>query len=430
MIEIAVGGTILLFALLFNGMPVGFAMFFAGALGILLSVGLAPLSGTLAQAPYEHVASYTLSTLPMFILMAMFLTAGNFTRDLFRASHKWIGHLKGGVAYAAVAGGVLLSAISGSSTAAASTLAASAYPEMKKYGYADSFSTGALAVIGTLAIMIPPSIGLILYGIFTETSVSRLLMAGIIPGAITAAGYVASIWITVSRKPEVAPAAASCPPFAERMRSLITVWPILLLMTLMIVAIYTGIVTPTEVGAVGALVALLLGVSMRRVGWRQARDALAGATRSSAMIFTIIAGASVFGIFLTYTGVTQMLLSSIKESGISPFWVLMCVVALLLILGFFLDQLAILVLTLPLTFPLLTGLGYDPVWLGILIVKTGEIGLVTPPMGLNAFVVSSATGVPVNQVFRGIWPFLAVEVVVLTLLIAFPGLSLWIPSNM
>ncbi|MBX9453646.1 MAG: TRAP transporter large permease subunit [Mesorhizobium sp.] len=430
MVSVAVGMTLLLFALLLAGMPVAFTMLTTGALGLYLTGGIYPLIGVIKTAPYEHVTSYTLSTLPMFVLMAEFLTAGRFTRDLFAASHKWLGHMRGGIAYAAVAGGVMLSAVSGSSTAAAGTLAAAAHPEMRRYGYNDSFSTGALAVIGTLAIMIPPSIGLVLFGVFTETSVGALLMAGLLPGALTAASYALTIAFIVRRNPDTAPTAAEPVSMRERIVGLKTVWPILLLMGSMIAAIYSGAITPTEVGAVGALAALVIAIVMRRMGWSDFLHALSTATRNSAMILAIIACSAVFGIFLTLTGVTQNLLMAIQAADVPPFVVLLCVLLMLLVLGFFLDQLAILVLTLPLTFPLLAGLGYEPVWLGILFVKAAEIGLITPPMGINVFVVASTTKVPVGKVFRGVWPFVLVELIVLALLIAFPAISLWLPGRM
>lgn len=430
MTSIAAGVTAFLFLLLFNGMPVAFAMLVAGLTGLYLAVGMYPVIGILQSAPYESVTSFTLSTLPMFILMAEFLTAGRFTRDMFAASHRWMGHLRGGIAYAAIAGGVMLAAISGSSTAAAGTLSSAAYPEMKRYGYAESFSTATLAVVGTLAIMIPPSLGLILYGVFTETSVGALLMAGILPGALTALGYVVAINLIVRRNPDAAPRAATPAPMRERLASLKTVWPIILLMAGMLTAIYSGMITPSEVGAVGALVALALAVGMGRMGWRDFFGALHRATRNSAMILAIIFCASVFGIFLTMTGVTQNLLRYIQMADIPPYAVLGLVILLLLILGFFLDQLAVLVLTLPLTFPLLTGLGFHPVWLGVVFVKTSEIGLVSPPMGLNCFVVSSTTGVPVGTVFRGVWPFVLIDLLVLALIVAIPALALWIPGQL
>ncbi|WP_370302262.1 TRAP transporter large permease [Pseudooceanicola sp.] len=421
-------GVLLLFVLLLNAMPVAFALILSGAVGVYLVAGIQPMAGLLQNAPYEHVASYTLSTIPMFILMAEFLTAGRFTRDLFTASNKWLGHFRGGVGFAAVAGGVMLSAISGSSTAAAGTLAGSAFPEMRRLGYSDSFATGALAVIGTLAIMIPPSIGLVLYGVFTETSVGALLVAGFVPGALTALGYIITISVVVHLDPRNAPQAQPRLPLPDRVKGLLPVWPVLVLMAGMILGIYSGVITPTEVGAVGALAALVIGVGMGRMGFGAFSDALGRAARNSAMILLIIGFSAVFGVFLTMTGITQQIIVAVGEAQVPPFVVLMMVLVLLIVLGFFLDQLAILVLTLPLIFPLLTNLGYDPVWMGVIFVKTAEIGLITPPMGLNAFVVSSTTGVPVGRVFRGVWPFVLVELILLALLVSFPQITLWLPE--
>ncbi|WP_163849096.1 TRAP transporter large permease [Pseudooceanicola aestuarii] len=428
MTGVVTGSVAFLFALLLNGAPVAFAMLIAGAAGLYLTGGYYPLVGILKTGPYEHVASYTLTTLPMFILMAEFLTAGRFTRDLFAASDKWLGHLRGGIAYSAIAGGVLLAAISGSSSGAAGTLSAAAYPEMKRFGYDTKFSTSVLAVVGTLAIMVPPSIGLVFYGIITETSVGKLLVAGFVPGALTAVGYALSINLQIRRRPEIAPQSATRASRADRLESIRAVWPVLGLMLIIIISIYSGVITPTEIGAVGALLALLLAVVMGRTGPRGILTALANATRNSAMILSIIACAAVFGAFITLTGVTQALLMLIEASGANRYLVLGAVLLLLFVLGFFLDQIAILVLTMPLVFPLLFGLGFDPVWLGIIFVKTAEIGLITPPMGLNVFIVSSTTRVPARDIFKGIWPFVLTEFLILGILIAVPGLSLWLPA--
>jgi len=430
MTTVALGGVFLLFLLLFSGMPVAFAMLVSSMVGLYFTGGIFPLIGLLKSGPYEAVASYTLSTLPMFVLIGSFLTVSNFTRDLFEAGHRWLGHIRGGLAYAAVAGGVLLAAISGSSSAAAAMLSKAAYPEMKRYGYADSFSTGTLAVVGTLAIMIPPSLALVLFGVFTETSVGKLLIAGVVPGLLTAVGYAITIRITLRRNPELAPDAGKRLPMRERVASLRGTWPLLLLMVAIIGSIYSGAITPTEVGAVGALFALMLALVMGRMGWRAFRDALADATRTSSMILTIIATSAVFGAFLTLTGATQTLIGAVQAAHIPPYAVLFAVLVFLLVLGCFLDQIAILVLTLPLIFPLLTGLGFDPIWLGVLYVKTCEIGFITPPMGMNGFVVAGATGVPTRHVFKGIWPYFFAEIALLILLVVFPQLTLWLPNHM
>ena len=421
------GVTALLILLLLNACPVGFAMLIAGSIGILLAVGDGVAISVLRLTPHEHVASYTLSTLPMFVLMAELLTAARFTRDLFNASYKWMGHIKGGLAYASIAGGAMLSAVSGSSSASAGTLAGAAYPEMKRYGYDDSFSTATVAVSGTLAIIIPPSIALVVYGIITESSVGALFLAGVIPGLITAIGYFIAIKITLSRNPDFAPTAPSRFPASERLSSLRTTWPVIVLMLFLLIAIYTGIATVTEIGAISALLALLLAAGLGRLTLKSAANAFMSAARNSIMILTIIFGASVFGAFATLTGVPQTLVQAVNESGFGSCAVVLLILAIFLALGFFLDQMAALLLVLPIAYPVLHALGVNEIWFGILVVKTVEIGLLTPPMGLNCFIVSSVTRVPVQQVFRGIWWFVLLDLAVIAILLLVPDLVLFLP---
>jgi tripartite ATP-independent transporter DctM subunit len=299
---------------------------------------------------------------------------------------------------------------------------------MKRYGYDNAFATGVVATVGTLALMIPPSIGLVLFGIFTETSVSQLLLAGIVPGLMTAAGYAITIYAITRIRPQAAPAGKQIYTFREKMGSLIPIWPVVALMILMVGSIYTGVITPTEAGAVGSLAALLLAVIKRRMSGSDLKTSLTNATRNSAMIFIIIIGAMVFSVFLTLTGSTQDLIAAIHTSGMSRWWIFLAFILMYLILGFFLDQLAILILTLPLVFPIMMSLEFNPVWLGIVFVKTAEIGLVSPPLGLNVFIVGSVTNVPVGTVFRGIMPFLIADFIVLALIIIFPNLALYIPG--
>ncbi|SMF57089.1 TRAP transporter, DctM subunit [Tistlia consotensis] len=418
----------LLFLLLFLAVPVAFAMLIAGIVGLYLAGGAYPVIGVLKSGPYEHVASYTLSTLPMFVLMAELMSASNITRDLFRAANGWLGHLRGGLAYAAVSGGVLLAAVCGSSSAAAATLASAIHPEMRRYGYSASFSAGALAAVGTLAIMIPPSIALVLYGILTETSVGLLLIAGLLPGLLTALAYIVTIQLIARLRPASVARSQPRVPMAQRLRTSLPALPMFLLLGAMITLIYSGTVTPTEVGALGALCAFAIALTLGRLGRRSLSDAVFRATRSSAMILCIVAFSAVFAVFLTLSGAPQTILALVQGSGLSPVSVLLLVLAVLLVLGIFLDQIAILIITMPLIFPLMTGLGYDPIWLGIIVVKTAEIGLLTPPVGLNLFILSATAKVPVATVARGVTPFVIAELIVLALLVAFPQIALWLPG--
>lgn len=421
---------ILLFVFLALGMPIAFALGISGSIGLIMLGGFQMFGGILQTTPYESVSSYLLSTIPMFILMAEFMTASGITKDLFFAANKWLGRLPGGLALAAIFAGTGMAAVSGSSTASAATLSSAAVPEMRRYGYQMDFSLGVVSIAGTLAVMIPPSIALILYGILTETGIGSLLIAGIIPGLLTAIGYMITVFIYVKLRPEVAPQVKEVVPLKEKFESIKYTWPMLLLIVAVIVAIYTGIVTPTEAGALGAFVAFLIALAMRRLTVQKVNQALSRTLRSTTMILFIVIGAMIFSYFVTVTQVTQNLISFIQASDISKWVVLAAVVVIYLILGMFLDQIAILILTLPFTFPLITSLGFDPIWFGVIVTKTVEIGLVTPPVGLNVFVASGVTGVTPAVAFRGVILFVFVELVILLLLILFPTLSTWLPSLM
>lgn len=421
---------ILLFVFLALGMPIAFALGISGSIGLIMLGGFQMFGGILQTTPYESVSSYLLSTIPMFILMAEFMTASGITKDLFFAANKWLGRLPGGLALAAIFAGTGMAAVSGSSTASAATLSSAAVPEMRRYGYQMDFSLGVVSIAGTLAVMIPPSIALILYGILTETGIGSLLIAGIIPGLLTAIGYMITVFIYVKLRPEVAPQVKEVVPLKEKFESIKYTWPMLLLIVAVIVAIYTGIVTPTEAGALGAFVAFLIALAMRRLTVQKVNQALSRTLRSTTMILFIVIGAMIFSYFVTVTQVTQNLISFIQASDISKWVVLAAVVVIYLILGMFLDQIAILILTLPFTFPLITSLGFDPIWFGVIVTKTVEIGLVTPPVGLNVFVASGVTGVTPAVAFRGVILFVFVELVILLLLILFPALSTWLPSLM
>lgn len=421
---------ILLFVFLALGMPIAFALGISGSIGLIMLGGFQMFGGILQTTPYESVSSYLLSTIPMFILMAEFMTASGITKDLFFAANKWLGRLPGGLALAAIFAGTGMAAVSGSSTASAATLSSAAVPEMRRYGYQMDFSLGVVSIAGTLAVMIPPSIALILYGILTETGIGSLLIAGIIPGLLTAIGYMITVFIYVKLRPEVAPQVKEVVPLKEKFESIKYTWPMLLLIVAVIVAIYTGIVTPTEAGALGAFVAFLIALAMRRLTVQKVNQALSRTLRSTTMILFIVIGAMIFSYFVTVTQVTQNIISFVQASDISKWVVLAAVVVIYLILGMFLDQIAILILTLPFTFPLITSLGFDPIWFGVIVTKTVEIGLVTPPVGLNVFVASGVTGVSTAVAFRGVILFVFVELVILLLLILFPALSTWLPSLM
>jgi tripartite ATP-independent transporter DctM subunit len=411
-------------------MPVAFAIGIAGSIGLIMEGGWSSFSGILLTAPYTSIKSFLLSAIPMFILMASFMTVSGIMKDLIGAAYKWFGKLPGGLGIATVFAGAVLGSVSGSSQAAAATMARSVAPEMKKYNHNNSFILGVISISGTLAVMIPPSIVLILYGILTETSVGSLLISAIIPGILTAMGYVIVIIIWVKSNPDVAPRIGMNPTIKEKLLSLKTIWPMLLIMVSVLGGIYSGIITATEAGAVGALITFIVVLMMRRLSFSKLNMALNDAIKTSTMILTIIIGAHIFGYFLTLTQVTQKLVRYFDNLQVSSYIILVGIVLIYLILGLFMDQMAILILTLPLTFPIVTSLGFNPIWFGIIVTKTAEIGLVTPPLGMNVYVASGASGLKTSEGFKGVIWFVLMDLTILVLLIALPILSTWLPSKM
>ncbi|MHB8090396.1 MAG: TRAP transporter large permease [Syntrophales bacterium] len=420
---------ILLLLLMVIGMPVAFAMGVSGAIGLYMLGGSDLLMGILGTSPYRTAASFLLTTLPLFIFMAEIISATNITRDLFNAAHKWLGHLPGGLGIATVMACALLGAMSGSSTASAAAMSSIAIPEMVKFNYKQHMAAGVVAIGGTLAIMIPPSIPMIVYGITTETSIGKLLMAGVFPGLLTALFYSVGIIGWVKLDPKVAPLIS---PYSwrERFLSLKGVWPALVLITLVIGGMYSGFVTATEAAAVGAFGALMLGLVMRRLTWINFTIAVRATLRSSTMIFTIIIGAMILGYYMTVSLLTQQTIDYITNLPVGRWGIMAILVVVYLILGCFMDQIAILLLTLPLTFPLVTKLGFDPIWFGVIVIALAEIGLVTPPVGMNSYVVSSVSKVSLEDTFKGAGIMLIFEAVVLVILLAFPQISTWLPSLM
>lgn len=427
MIVALVIGLLLLFLLL--GMPVAFALGISGMIGIYFTIGFDGMMGQLMSAPYRTVASMTLIAVPMFILMAELIHQGGIGSDLFNAANKWLGRLPGGVAIATVLASAGFGAISGSSAAAAGTMASISLPEFKKLGYGLPVATGVVAVAGTLGVMIPPSIPMIMYGIMTENSIGNLLIAGILPGLLTAGIYTLGIMGWALWKPSLLPRGEKV-TLSEKVRSLRGLWGFIAIVTLIVYCLYGGIATTSEVAAFGAVIALLYLLLARRMTWKKFMVAMERTVRTSIMIFSIIIGATLFGYFLTISQVPQTLVRIISESGTHPWIVLFFVMVIYIVLGFFMETISILIITLPITYPLIVNLGFDPIWFGIIVIKLIEIGLVTPPVGVNAYVVSGATGVPVEKVFRGTGMMLLFEAVSLLVLLLVPGVATWLPSIM
>lgn len=420
---------LLLLFLIAIEVPVAFAMMIAGTIGLWLVSNFTTVSSFLGGVIYEHVSSYILVTVPMFVLMSQLLSKSGMARDVIQSGHLWLGRFRGGLGYASVFSGSILAAVIGTSTAACATISSAVFPTMKKLGYDERFSIGVIAISGTLAIMIPPSLILILYGILTEVSIGKLLIAGLIPGVLTAVGYILTIMIWVRKNPTIAPKLEKF-DFKAALLSLQAVWPIILLVAVVLGSIYLGVATPTEIGALGSFIALLLFLILRRSYLKELPSSFTETAKTTIMLLSIIVGATVFGYFLTYTQSTQYIIESIRQTGLSVNGILILLLIMYLILGMFMDQVAILFLTVPLTFALISDFNVNPIWFGILLTKTVEIGMVTPPVGLNIFVASNVTKVPAIKAFQGVAPFILVELVILLLLFCFPDLSLYLPNQM
>ncbi len=425
MLTFAIIGLLLL--LLFIGMPIGFTLIVVGSIGIFLVGGIDTFTGILSSTAYRSVNSATLTTIPLFILMANFISKSNIAKDLYDAVLKWIGHVPGGVGVSTVFASAGFGTLSGSSIAATSIMSKICVPEMMRARYSDTFSAGLVASsTGTLAVLIPPSVPLILYAVQTETSIGKLLMAGVLPGILLA--LLLSVFIVISsiRLGSSLEKAS----WGERFSSLKMIWPMVLLVILVMIVIYQGIGTSTEAAAFGALGALVIGAAMKRLNIESITASLKDATHQTAMIFTIVIGGYIFAYFFTLTGTGQSLMLAISESGMSKWTILFLIIVFYLILGLFMDLIGSLILTLPIVFPIMTALGFDPIWFGVIVVLLLEIGLVTPPVGINLFITSKYTKIPVHKVFIGSLPFIGIMLFLILILVIFPDIVLYLPNNM
>lgn len=422
----------LLFVLLALGVHIGVALGLAGSVGLLLTLGERAALAQLKTIPYNATAVYSLAAIPTFILMGDFFSRAGFATDLYKAAYNWMGHLRGGVAMATTVGAAVFGAISGSSVANAAVFTRVALPEMVKIGYDKRLATGSIAIAGTLDALIPPSIIAVLYALITETSVGKVLVAGFIPGIVGGVVYMATIYLRVRLNPALAPVLPVAIPWRERFRSLVALWGVAIVFVLTMGGIYTGYFTPTQAGAVGAFCALVVAVSRtgftRVVLW----DTFKEAATATATILIILIGGFLFARFLAFTGLVKGFTEALLGLGLPPIGYLLAYSVIMVVLGMFMEAFAMMILTLPLMFPLLTGLGYDPVWLGIITIQLISIGLVTPPVGLNVYVVKAASPIPLTleDIFIGVGPFIISAVVFLILLIAFPGIVTFLPDLM
>jgi len=420
----------LMFLLLFLGVPVGFSLGIAGLFGIWLGWGIDVAFGYIQLVPYRQVAHFTLGAIPLFILMGRFAYHGGIAQSFYGLAFKWVGRLRGGLAMATMVAMAGFGAVCGSSVASTAAFSPVALPEMDRYNYDKGLSLGSIAAAGTFALMIPPSVTFIVYGVLTGTSVGKCFMAGIIPGILSAGIYMLQIWVRCRLNPKLAPLAPPTITWKKRFEAFRYIGPALVLVVIVLGGIYFGVMTPTEAAAAGSVGAGALAFSQKGFGLRQVNDSAKEAVGTAAMVFMVIIGAFLFGYFLSIGTIPQTIIGAITAAELSRWWVLLLIMLMLIILGVFMDQLAILVLTLPLIFPVIVELGFDPVWYAVIHCKTVELGMITPPFGLNVYVIQGVTNEPLDRVFRGVFPFVACDLITLIILICFPQLSLFLPSHM
>ena len=421
---------IALLVFLLLGIPIAFSLGGAGLLGIWIVKGdWGIVMATLKSVPFNTVGDYNLTTIPMFLLMAYFSSSSGLARDLYAAASSWLSNIRGGLAIATVFACGIFGAMTGASVAAAAVMSNVAMPNMRRYGYSDTLGAGSIGVGSTLAILIPPSVPMVIYGVATQTSIGALLIAGVVPGLLLAVLLVACIlvWVTVS--PSHAPQTVRT-PWRERWLRLARIWSSLLLIILVLVLLYSGIATPTEVGAVGAFAAALIGAAMRRLNWANALEALKDTIRTSAMIFIIMIGANLFGYFMTMSQVPQHLVAKVMEMQLNRWVIVLGIMVGYFVISMFMDEIPLLLLTLPLSFPLIKAAGFDPVWFGVISVLLMTMGLVFPPVGMVAFVVSASAKVDLMTVYRGTSILIIALFVTTALVMIFPELATWLPMTM
>ena len=422
----------LMFVLAMLRIPIAIAMGVVGFLGVayLRDWNFAPALAMVETKIYETGRNYTLSVVPLFILMGNLVTRAGMSQELFRAAYTFVGHLRGGLAMATVVACAGFGAICGSSIATAATMAKVAYPAMKGLGYSDRLSTGAIASGGTLGILIPPSTLMVIYGVMTETNIGKLFAAGILPGILATFLLCLAVQWTVWVDPASGPRGEHS-GWMARFRAIRGIWAVALLFIVVMGGIYGGIFTATEGAGIGAFGALCFALARGALTWRTLLDALIESARTTAMLFAILTGALMFAEFVNYTSMPNDLKELVTSLGLSPIMVVAAICAIYVILGTAMEELSMILLTVPIFFPLVVHLGFDPIWFGILIVVVVEIGLISPPVGMNLFVLNSLLPhVPTRVLFQGVLPFVVADVVRLAILIAFPIISLWLPSFM
>jgi len=421
-LQIGLLGLVLLFALLASSMPVAFAMTLVGVVGFAAVVNPQAALHMLAADYYDIFSNYGLTVIPLFVLMGQVAFHTGISKKLFDSAHCWVGWLRGGLAMSTVGACAAFGAICGSGPATAATMAAVALPEMKRYKYDPGFAAGTVAAGGSIGMMIPPSVVFIVYGVMTEQSIGKLFIAGIVPGLLVSGLFMLTIWLLCKHRPELAPPVTAA-TWRERFRSLGGVIEILLLFALVMGGMFGGWFTPTEAAAVGAAGSIALAVISRKCSFRMLSTALVETLRTSCMVLVIVAGATVFGHFLQITNIPTTLATWLAGLPLPAAGILLMILTFYLVAGAFLDALALILLTIPIFYPVVVGLGYDPIWFGVMIVLVTQMGVISPPVGVNVYVVSGMDrAVPLQSVFKGALPYLGALIVAALLLLAFPQL--------
>jgi C4-dicarboxylate transporter DctM subunit len=437
MIESIIGFAAVLVLVLLR-VPIAFAMGLVGMFGYAYETSYRGAISIVARLIIDTSQDYGLSVVPLFILMGLFVNKGGISRELYQVSNAFLGHLRGGLAMATVVACGGFAAICGSSLATAATMSKVAMPEMRKFGYSDSLSTASIAAGGTLGILIPPSVILVIYGLLTETSIGKLFIAGIVPGVMGILFYMIAVRISVMRNAEAGPAGTRT-SWAGRLDALRNVWSVLLLFGLVIGGLYGALdfwpihlaFSPTEAAGMGAMGAFLIALARGNLSFSDVREVLSETAMTTASLFSVLIGAWIFSNFVNIAGLPEALRNGVDSLGLAPWMVMGVIILIYIALGCVFESLSMLLLTVPIFFPLVTGLGFDPVWFGIVVVVVTEISLITPPVGLNVFVLKGVVGdVSTGTIFKGVTPFWVMDIVRLALLLAIPGLALYLPSHM
>lgn len=424
---VAIGGFVAMFVLMGLRVPLGVSMGLVGVFGFAAMRGINPALNLLTTSPIRVITDFNLTLVPFFILMGVFATNSGMSRELFRTGNAWLGQFRGGLALSTIAACAGFAAICGSSIATAATMTRVALPEMRKAGYADATSTGVIAAGGTLGILIPPSVMMVVYAFLTETDVGQLLMAGVVPGILATLMYMATVLIAHGKR---------LPPgtkfdLREAFASLRDVWAVLVLFLAVIGVIYLGIATATEAAAVGALLTMLIGVVRGRLNFKLVMQSLVESLRTSVSLFSVLIGAILFGYFLAITQSPQKLTAFLVGMDLGPYGTLTLILVIFFIAGALMDEMAMIILLVPIVFPVITHLGFDPIWFGVIIVVACELGMITPPVGINVFVINSiAKDVKITTIYGGVMPFILTDIIRLILLVLFPAIALWLPTTM